>query len=523
MTSNDTDYVHYDHHLRSTTMPGIPLVSNDTSHVGQNLHQVVSADENTTILCHVPIILRWTEKGNDDNDVDVSNEAHGGSAAALLASSIDRRNASKWGPWTYRSCSVSIHQAKSLSIKGTEWITGIARLWPILQRVMLVLLVLLAKLQQADGLACTRIRHHYTCTKLHGGSSKKHHRHSLPTFWTHTRSSSQTIILHSTSSSPDHADITQHTTTAAQDTILERLAEWFQGDFDNYPQVVEDRRQNMEPREGGGHEHFHCTLVPLSRTSRLAAFFFDGNPERIFRFRHYQLIVTDEDRNASTTSVEMQLSTLHPDLETILRSKSKDPVSWPSLFHEFEPSNPTDNKVTLLPKCEIEWSLEKDPKQHAYIMDIPENDDTHGSSSSSLHAVMVHGEAIVNSTIVPGMAIRILDQLSLYEHVFYINDRGFDPNTGAFIYGNQRGVPYRLDQVARFVPALMSPTEAAVPTNKLQRHVTNLDLEWTMGPEWRTEEEYRTKMNVIGGVSAGINKKGYKSKMSKIMVENDKD
>jgi hypothetical protein len=81
MTSNNTNYAQYDD-LRSTAQ-GIPLVSNDASHVGRNLHQVFSDDENT-ILCHVPIILRWTGEGNDD-DVNVSNEAYGGSAAALLA------------------------------------------------------------------------------------------------------------------------------------------------------------------------------------------------------------------------------------------------------------------------------------------------------------------------------------------------------------------------------------------------------------------------------------------------------
>ena len=33
-----------------------------------------------------------------------------------------------------------------------------------------------------------------------------------------------------------------------------RLMENFQGDFDNYNQVLEDRAQDLLPREGGGHE-----------------------------------------------------------------------------------------------------------------------------------------------------------------------------------------------------------------------------------------------------------------------------
>jgi hypothetical protein len=52
-----------------------------------------------------------------------------------------------------------------------------------------------------------------------------------------------------------------------QSSIWKGLSDWFQGDFDNYAQVVEDRKQKLEPREGGGHEHFHCTLVPVTEST----------------------------------------------------------------------------------------------------------------------------------------------------------------------------------------------------------------------------------------------------------------
>mmetsp|Transcript_4238 Transcript_4238/g.6685 ORF Transcript_4238/g.6685 Transcript_4238/m.6685 type:complete len:509 (+) Transcript_4238:412-1938(+) len=289
------------------------------------------------------------------------------------------------------------------------------------------------------------------------------------------------------------------------DLVKRCLMEWFQGDFDNYPQVVEDRRNDLEPREGGGHEHFHCTLVPVSETTRLAAFFFDGNPDRIFRFRFYEILFDSPSPVGDDYAVEMRLNTLHPELEQLLRAHSADPVSWPGIFHQFEPNDRIEEKVTLLPKCEISWSLEKDPDQHSYAMDISDD------SENSLHAIMVHGEATVNSTIVPGMAIRILDQLSLYPDVFYINDRGFDPLTGAFIYGNQRGVPYCLERVAQFLPHVSSDRELPM---QLRRHVVNQELAWTLGPEWRTDDEYSSKLKAIGGPSAGINKKGYKSKIS---------
>ncbi|KAG7373197.1 CpeT/CpcT family DUF1001 domain containing protein [Nitzschia inconspicua] len=304
-----------------------------------------------------------------------------------------------------------------------------------------------------------------------------------------------------------------HASLSAQDQILQYLKEWFQGDFDNYQQVVEDRKLKMEPREGGGHEHFHCTLVPLTPSSRLAAFYFDANPNRIFRFRHYQLLYNETQK---PFVVEMQLSTLHPELEQLLRINSNDPLSWPRVFDEFHPDDDSNqNKLELLPKCEVAWSLDWDPIQHAYTLDIPE----HTSGLHSLHAVMVYGEAIVNSTIVPGMAIRILDQLSLYPNVFYINDRGFDPFTGAYIYGNQRGVPYRLCRVSNILESSKNSTNTTSTAPSLQRHVENEDLAWTLGPEWRTDEEYQLNMEAIGGISAGINKQSYKSKMTKEMSE----
>ena len=40
----------------------------------------------------------------------------------------------------------------------------------------------------------------------------------------------------------------------SKNLLWNRLMEHFQGDFDNYNQVLEDRAQDLLPREGGGHE-----------------------------------------------------------------------------------------------------------------------------------------------------------------------------------------------------------------------------------------------------------------------------
>jgi hypothetical protein len=64
-----------------------------------------------------------------------------------------------------------------------------------------------------------------------------------------------------------------------------------------------------------------------------------------------------------------------------------------------------------------------------------------------------------------------------------------------FIYGNQKLVPYRLKRVSRIMEEGMTRT------------VINDQLKWTLGPEYRSEEEYQEKMKIVGGVSAQMNKK----------------
>ncbi len=309
-----------------------------------------------------------------------------------------------------------------------------------------------------------------------------------------TSSSSSTDPLIDSSSSSTLK--TTAATTAATITSTNKkslllwkyLQECFQGDFDNYHQVVQDRARGLLPREGGGHEHIHCTLLPLDVIhrpyARLAAFYFDGLPQRIFRFRYYELTpTTTSDDDDNDAAVITQLYLLHPQLEGILRGE-ENPMEWPRLFDAF--TSPNDQpKTRLLLDCDVQWTLEKDDIQQGWEEDISTRDD-HG-----IHAVMLHGEALVDSTMFPGSKIRVMDQLSLWLNHFWIHDRGFDPSTGAFIYGNQAGVPYRLERVANIQQG--------------KRHVVNTNLQWTLGPLWRTAQEYETNMMWIGGVSTKMN------------------
>ena len=292
------------------------------------------------------------------------------------------------------------------------------------------------------------------------------------------------------------------TTHAHDDKLWKDMLDRFQGDFDNYHQVVRDRQEGKLPREGGGHEHIHCTLIPVTKDSRLAAFYFDGQPRAIFRFRYYHLqpsTVSSSSKSGPTVpAVETYLYTLHPDLEVQLRQASC-PMEWPQLFRQFQSD---DDKVRLLESCQVRWTYELDAKQHSYVPDEKKN-------NGGIHAVMVHGEALVDSQMIPGHKILIRDQLSLWTDELWIHDRGHDPQTMAFIYGNQRGIPYRLRRVSNIREKAVVPSkdnEALPKEESLTRSVVESDdLAWTLGPEFRTESLYEEKINAMGGPSRGAN------------------
>jgi len=283
-----------------------------------------------------------------------------------------------------------------------------------------------------------------------------------------------------------------------QPPLWSEMLRRFQGDFDNYDQVVQDRKQGKLPREGGGHENIHCTLVPVEKNTRLAAFYFDGQPQAIYRFRYYVLepvgaSVQDEASAMDiVTAVDTMLFTLHPELEKQLRLASMAPTEWPRIFRDFsvQGEDKPVPKTSILENCEVRWSYNLDPQQHSYV---PES---HASPGDGIHAVMVHGEALVESQMMPGRQILIRDQLSLWPDELWIHDRGLDPISMAFIYGNQDGVPYRLKRVCNFESADELP---------VKRICIGHDLKWTLGPEYRTEALYDAKLEGMDGPSRNAN------------------
>ena len=90
-----------------------------------------------------------------------------------------------------------------------------------------------------------------------------------------------------------------------------------------------EEEDGEERKEGGGRSR---------EEARLAAFYFDGIPERIFRFRLYVLreeggrkedeLDEEEEEGEANAAVRMRLYTLGPGLEGALRALAGRPEEW---------------------------------------------------------------------------------------------------------------------------------------------------------------------------------------------------
>jgi CpeT/CpcT family (DUF1001) len=301
-------------------------------------------------------------------------------------------------------------------------------------------------------------------------------------------------------------------------TWTDEFLSLFQGDFDNYRQVVEDRDNGLLPREGGGHEHMHSRLLPIRVAagsdggdrhhdyyySRLAAFYLDGVPTNIFRFRYYQLTCRVPE------ALDLQIYFLNPALEHRLR---QFPVEdWNATFASAAAAAATSTgessstaaaaHITYVPSCDIRWRR----STTSSITSHDQNSTAGGGQIGPVfHATMLAGDAgiVVPSQVNPQQLIHIQDEIWVTAQQLIIHDRGRDPVSQAWIYGNQRGVPYRLDRV------IMANGKNNNNNNMVQNADADGDgeydvdedsLQWTnIGP---SSPLYAAKMARIGGASA---------------------
>ncbi|CAN0283947.1 unnamed protein product [Discosporangium mesarthrocarpum] len=296
--------------------------------------------------------------------------------------------------------------------------------------------------------------------------------------------------------------------TAAE--MMDDLLRCFQGEFDNYNQVVADRSEGLNPGPGGGHEHFHCSLREVTSLAppqitctegegksgnepvavMAAKYYFNGDPSVVFRYRLYSFHAAEES-SRGRGPVEMRLWRLLPLVEQQLKAVDYHLAgfswaragAWGPGEENAGGSREGCDVVERMQGCEIYWSraLEGEEGQASVGAEAGEGEGE-GAGGGEEEVVCgflgLMGEndegTWISSQNVPGLNILVKDDLRLWPGRLWVNDRGYDRH-GDFVYGNQRGVPYKL--------------EATDPDHPLG---------WTLGEEYRTPETYAEKMAAIG-------------------------
>lgn len=209
----------------------------------------------------------------------------------------------------------------------------------------------------------------------------------------------------------------------------EEFFTFFSGEFDNFAQISAQRARGVFPGDGGGHEHIHCSLTRLPADMIFARYYFNGNPDIVFRSRLYKVLASDVSERGI---IEMRIYRFYEETERRLKASGYDigAISWDDgdvydwlegaeVFWERNevPSGEKDTAVTKL-------GIEKGPR---FV----------GS--------MKNGGCELYSREIKGR-IRVLDDLLLTGQDLWVADRGFGED-GEFVYGNRRGEPYKMKRI----------------------------------------------------------------------------
>lgn len=217
--------------------------------------------------------------------------------------------------------------------------------------------------------------------------------------------------------------------------LLERFFATFNGEFDNYAQFVDDQARGLYPREGGGHEHIHCSLARVARDTIFAKYYFNGDPTRIFRTRLYRVFATGG--RHPRRAIEMRIYRMADAVQRQIKQARYDAtqIDWAAL-------DTSDN--TWLRGCEVFWYGEA-AATAAAAAGAPPADGMFDARGFRFHGWMERGGCTVFSPEICKQ-IHVYDELLLTDEHLWVNDRAFDDDD-QYVYGNQRGVPYKMRRV----------------------------------------------------------------------------
>lgn len=187
---------------------------------------------------------------------------------------------------------------------------------------------------------------------------------------------------------------------------------------------------------------FHQTIPSIHTLRTGATYYFDDEPQAVFRCRVYSFHPPPPPEETAQAwpadwpqrpFAEMRLHRFTPAFEAGLRQGGYD---LQRLLQQADADG--GGAVEELCGCSILWGVAEDGRTRAG------GGGGGGGGLLSFRGVMRHGFCEVGSQRESGVRLRIEDELLLTGEELSVNDRGFDCATGRLVYGNQRGVPYRM-------------------------------------------------------------------------------
>jgi ketosteroid isomerase-like protein len=197
---------------------------------------------------------------------------------------------------------------------------------------------------------------------------------------------------------------------SAIEADLKQMMSLFEGEFDNFAQVWEEKEQKAQYP----HEHIHSIFARVALPTFGEHVFYvkqyqDGDPAKIYRTRLYTF-----QPNEAEQAIELRIYQF-PD-EKAVNDAHLQPAKLAGLAPE---------KMRATPGCEVYWKRE--------------GEDFHGYMKPTCR---------VNSQRL-GKTIVITDNLKLSRDEIWINDQAKDTE-GNYVFGNKSGVHHKLKRARYF-------------------------------------------------------------------------
>lgn len=205
-------------------------------------------------------------------------------------------------------------------------------------------------------------------------------------------------------------------------TILQNqngnIINWMKGVFDNFHQVSESKKHTAKTPIMHEYVTANFTLHPYYPDTLIASYYYAKNSSDVFRFRYY----TFQKENKSFLGFikfwdqnYYRMKIYRPKLNAVYKLKE--------FGYNLGKYLPTMNDFEYLDSCDIIWK--------------------YNIFRSWYRGKLTTHNAEVSSQFNPNVKLYIQDDLKLWIHQLWINDRVYHQN-GTLMIGNKYGIPYKL-------------------------------------------------------------------------------